>query len=142
MAAGGEGLLPASFPFSSLPRCNRRLAEEEQDDADLPSSFLELLADAHGHPPSSSSTAQLAEAHHNNSISRTGLADGVRKLTPNGLELLATVDVMRERAEYLCSLVISNKVENTSPCGVSTSIASHRIACPEDWIGLQYASKS
>uniref|UniRef100_A0A0D3H1J7 Uncharacterized protein n=1 Tax=Oryza barthii TaxID=65489 RepID=A0A0D3H1J7_9ORYZ len=85
MAAGREGLLPASFPFSSLPRFNRQLAEEEQDDADL-------LADAMATP------AFLF------------LHDAACRSSPQ--QLLATVDVTRERPEYLCSLVLSNKVEN------------------------------
>jgi hypothetical protein len=38
------------------------------------------------------------------------LHDAARRSSPQ--QLLATVDVTRERPEYLCSLVLSNKVEN------------------------------
>nr|BAD29186.1 hypothetical protein [Oryza sativa Japonica Group] len=52
----------------------------------------------------------LVEALHSSSLSRAGDADGVRQL--RRLELLAIIHVMRERVEYLCSLILSNKVED------------------------------
>uniref|UniRef100_A0A0E0QP81 Uncharacterized protein n=1 Tax=Oryza rufipogon TaxID=4529 RepID=A0A0E0QP81_ORYRU len=106
MAAGGEGWLPASFPspLSPLmqPVAGRRGKKPSSSSPTFP-------------PPSSSSSAflflhGLVEALHSSSLSRAGDADGVRQL--RRLELLAIIHVMRERVEYLCSLILSNKVED------------------------------
>nr|AAZ06242.1 hypothetical protein TQR13L11.7 [Oryza sativa Indica Group] len=63
-----------------------------------------------GRVTAESLTLVLVEALHSSSLSRAGDADGVRQL--RRLELLAIIHVMCERVEYLCSLILSNKVED------------------------------
>lgn len=107
MAAGGEGRLPASFLFSSLSRCNRWLAEEQQKHRPhhRPSLLLPRAPRRHPSPPRLPSTAYLVEAHDSSSI-----ADGVRQLRLVGLDLVSS----SSPSSTSCASVLSTSAPSSS----------------------------